>query len=655
MRFLLSLYFFLFLGVSYAQENLRISLRDYEKQKIQMSFLDATPLQAKYDIGFYGIDLAVENTSTYLSGSVTLRAKVLSESLDTFAFHLHTAMNIDTIWFSKANTKRTSLAFVTDSQTHERFVLLPKSKKNEVLDIQVVYHGLADSKKGFLTGISHNAYGGGIVWTLSEPRNAYTWMPVKQDLQDKADSAWIFITTADTLMAASNGLLTQVVPVENNKLRYEWKTTYPISYYLLSFAVAKYYDYSFYCKPKGENGDSILIQNYLLNTYDKVDREYIQQQVRATDTIMKALIHFYGNYPFAKEKYGHVSVFMGGGMEHQTMSTMGLYDFGIVAHELAHQWFGDNVGCAKWNDIWLSEGFATYGECLAVEFVQGKKLALANMKTSIRNVLSLGKSGSVYIPDSEVGDENRIFNTVLSYDKGACIIHMIRCILNDDELFKNINQGFQTKYAQKTVTADDFQNYLSEVSAKDFSNFFEQWYYGQGYPFCNIEVQRQANPNDYTVNIISVQTGSTSKAPFFNIDIDLRIKFEDNTDTILTLTHKTERVEYTYKAPKRVKAITFDPNVKLLADSRFRYVTLTNLETDPQAMISVYPNPCQDQLYISLGREYKQVKISLQDMSGRTLMEDMQGGTTLRLSMESLSKGIYFVQINDGSKNILRK
>ncbi|MEG2178800.1 MAG: hypothetical protein RRY15_08000, partial [Bacteroidales bacterium] len=165
MRFLLSLCFFLFLGVSYAQENLRVSLRDYEKQKIQMSFLDATPLQAKYDIGFYGIDLAVENTSTYLSGSVTLRAKVLSESLDTFAFHLHTAMNIDTIWFSKANTKRTSLAFVTDSQTHERFVLLPKSKKNEVLDIQVVYHGLADSKKGFLTGISHNAYGGGIVWT----------------------------------------------------------------------------------------------------------------------------------------------------------------------------------------------------------------------------------------------------------------------------------------------------------------------------------------------------------------------------------------------------------------------------------------------------------------------------------------------------------
>lgn len=649
--------FVLCFGISLAQEDALYKFRDSEKRMMKSHGLDATPLQQKYDVIFYGIDLAMENTSTYLDGSVTIRAKILSESLDTFAFHLHSSLLIDSILFSKAQNINV-VSFASDTQTAERFAFLTGVKRDDLIDIQVFYHGLPQSKVGFLAGISHGTYGrSSIVWTLSEPRNAYTWMPVKQDLNDKADSAWIFVTTSDTNKVASNGLLTRVVQLKENKVRYEWKTNYPIAYYLLSIALAEYYDYSFYCKPYGDEGDSILIQNYLLDAFlDEEVKERERENVFNTDTIMKALIHFYGAYPFSKEKYGHASAPMGGGMEHQTMSTMGGYDFWIVAHELAHQWFGDNVTCATWNDIWINEGFATYGECLVDEFVFGKAAGVSNIKTNIRNVLGYAKSGSVYVPEAEIGDESRIFSSLLSYDKGSCLVHMIRCELNDDEMFRNIIQGFQKEYAHKSVTGDDFQRYLSKASAKDFSTFFEQWYYGEGYPIANIEVQRQADIKDYVVNIVSVQTGSTEKAPFFTIDMDLLVKFEDGTDTIITLRQDKERVECQYAASKRVKAITFDPNVKLLAEARIQYVTLNNVESDPNTMVSVYPNPFDEQIRISFGSENTSMRrIYLRDFSGRILAETNRSGSLITLSTEHLAKGVYFIHIETEKGIVVRK
>ena len=140
------------------------------------------------------------------------------------------------------------------------------------------------------------------------------------------------------------------------------------------------------------------------------------------------------DYPFSEEKYGHAMAPMGGGMEHQTMTTLQDFGFFLVAHELAHQWFGDHITCGNWQDIWINEGFASYMEYVAAQELLGQEAADGWMT----NAMSVAKSrtrGSVFVPEEGVEDEYRLFDYALSYKKGAILLHMIRYELDDDDLF----------------------------------------------------------------------------------------------------------------------------------------------------------------------------------------------------------------------------
>src|SRR6202008_424072 len=191
----------------------------------------------------------------------------------------------------------------------------------------------------------------------------------------------------------------------------------------------------------------------------------------------------YGLYPFHDEKYGHCMAPLGGGMEHQTMTTLGFFDFSIVAHEMGHQWWGDNVTCRTWNDIFLNEGFATYTEQLAIEHFDPTNAA-ANMLQAHNNVMSqLG--GSVYNPDTT--NVNRIFSSRLSYDKGCAIIHSLRFVINNDTLFFNGLKNFQAQYHHSTASIDDFKISMENFTGMNFGQFFTQWIYGEGYPTFNVK------------------------------------------------------------------------------------------------------------------------------------------------------------------------
>ncbi|MEZ5198242.1 MAG: hypothetical protein R2764_18190 [Bacteroidales bacterium] len=156
-------------------------------------------------------------------------------------------------------------------------------------------------------------------------------------LTDKADSVRIHITTSSENKAGSIGILQAAVPLPNNKVRYEWKSNYPIAYYLISFAVAEYQDYSIYSKPDYLLGDSILIQNYIYDSPECLN--YYKTGIDKSSLFLKLFSDLFAAYPFNKEKYGHCLAGLSGGMEHQTMTTIGRFDFSLVAHELGHMWF----------------------------------------------------------------------------------------------------------------------------------------------------------------------------------------------------------------------------------------------------------------------------------------------------------------------------
>jgi hypothetical protein len=264
-------------------------------------------------------------------------------------------------------------------------------------------------------------------------------------------------------------------------------------------------------------------------------------------------------YPFYAEKYGHCQASIGGGMEHQTMTTLSSFGGTLVGHELGHQWFGDHVTCAKWNDIWINEGFATYSEQLLIE----KLPLLFSPTTASSNMLSLHNSvmsvanGSVYVPDASIYDENRIFSSRLTYNKGGAIIHNLRFEMQSDTLFFRSLKNFQQQFKDSVATAEDFKQVAQTTSGKDFTTFFNQWYYGEGYPTYNITYYRPTLDSVYL--LLSETVSAPTVTSFFKGLLELTIKsLQGDTTVLVNVTNNNQL--FKIKCNKTPNNITVDPN-----------------------------------------------------------------------------------------------
>jgi aminopeptidase N len=604
--------------------------RDASNEQMQM--------MERYDVKFHHLNLNVERTSTAISGNVRTLAQTRT-SLDTFVFQLYRSLTIDSVVGTQ------SLSFTRDSDVV--YVSLNRTyAPGEIVDITIYYRGTppAAQNAAIGAGFSNRAsptYGNRITWSLSQPYSAYEWWPCKQSLQDKIDSVKVYITTDTSNKAGSHGLLKQVVNLGNGKHRFEWESRYPISYYLIAVAVGQYSEYLYWAKPAAMNGDSIPVLNYIYSNPAAFNNN--RNSIEATVPQLEMFSEHYGLYPFHEEKYGHMMAPFSGGMEHQTMTSQGIFNFDIVAHELAHQWFGDNVTCATWSDIWLNEGFATYSEYLANE-----KLQPGNRITKLNEIQSAARTtgNSVWVNDTT--SVSRIFNSNSTYQKGAAIIHVLRYIFNNDSLFFAMLRAYQNQYRDGNANASQFRALAEGFYGNSLASYFNEWYYGRGFPQYNL---RWNHVNGQVVLVLSQVNGFAGATTLFTNPVSIRVTAIGQTINLRVQPTGSSDTFYTNLSPE-VLSISVDPDLWILKGTGTitRDVTLLSINDVVSEQPRVYPNPAPDKIYLTLTKPCKYYIFTLQ---GQRVSFDAQLTLRSAVDVSHLHKGTYLLICEDADGDYL--
>jgi aminopeptidase N len=586
-----------------------------------------------YDVKFYFLDLVMDDQSKYVEGTAQIDLEMTNPTASSIELDFDDAMNVDAL----------RLNGIVTSYTHSNDLIsipLERNKDRQIHSIEVDYHGTPPY--GMFNRYDSD-WDVKTTFSLSEPFDAMGWFPVKQDLTDKADSSWVFVTVPDHLMAGSNGLLSAVVDNGDGTETYQWKSTYPIDYYLISVAIGEYMDASIYAHPS-QIEDSILIQNFVYN----VDGYFAENEwsMNQTIPIMEAFCDVLGIYPHHEEKYGHCIVELNGGMEHQTMTSIRDFGFSLVAHELGHSWFGNYVTCATWQDIWINEGFAVYTEIIANEALWSETAQREYLELSM-DYAKYYDEGSVYVPIEEATSVGRIFDYFLTYKKGGMLVHMIRYLVDDDELFYQTLRTFLSSYANSTATGEDFKNVLEAETGLSFDAFFDEWYYGEGYPTYNVSWYQ----HDNILYLESQQSTSSNATNLFTTPIEYRLYFADGDSLDIRLANDAPTTIHEITESRIVVDIAVDPDLWVVCDATAQFVQ--NIPTQDFS-VDIYPNPTKAMVYVNLGnlRDYT---VSLFDAQGKLLLKQEINQFYFSLNLRDYPSGIFNLKISDEQGNHIQK
>jgi aminopeptidase N len=417
-------------------------------------------------VTYYRLELEVLTQPNYLIGKVTITGKCLINNSSALTLDLMNTMVIDSVL---VNSQRNN--FIQHNSSFDISLNHP-SVTGEVLSIDVFYEGLPVAT-GFGSFVFDSHAGIPWVYSLSEPYGAKDWWPCRDDPSDKADSADIIITCDSTLKVGSEGTLASVNNNGNGTATYHWKERYPIASYLISIAITNYAQFSNWFRYSDR--DSMEILNYVLPEHYSTAFENLPRVVD--------MMSIYSNlYPFVREKYGHSEFGRGGAMEHQTMTSTTTFDEMTLAHELAHQWFGDMITCRTWYDLWLNEGFAQYSTALYLE----RKYGISSYWVYMNSQLDYAKSASGIIGAPDISSVGNLFNVSRTYSKGASVLHMLRHILGDSIFFRSIyTYANDPALKYSTASIGDFKSVCETVSGKDLTYFFQEWIYGESFPEYN--------------------------------------------------------------------------------------------------------------------------------------------------------------------------
>lgn len=615
-----------------AQGNFEQSLM--EKEAFKARTTQKSTLETDYVPTYYRLDFNSDPNTTDFSGTTTMH---FTTSVATNQIKINAKENLDITSVEFHSSPITNYSRVGDVLT----ITLPETLDAGVSDvISISFSGNADTSSGYYTN-THN--GTAVSYTLSESFHASSWWVCKDDLQNKVDGMDIFITHPSDMKAASNGTLISVEDLGNGSSVTHWQHNYGIPAYLAAVAVTNYVEYN---TTMEVGGVTMPIINYL---YPE-SLSSAKTTLDATPNYITEISNMYGDYPFKNEKYGHAQWNWGGGMEHSTMSFMGGWSARLIKHELAHQWFGDKVTCRTWRDIWLNEGFAEYTDGWLIQKLNGES-SFISWKNSYVNFITSSTDGSVYNPEPE--NEDRIFNYRLTYVKGSMMVHLIRYMINDDDVFFQAMRDFldNPNYAYGFATTEDLKSSLETSTGMDWTQYFADWIYGEGHPIFDIKVD---NIGSGKVSITVTQTSSNSSVSFFETPFEIEFKGANGeTETRRFNLTENNQVFSIVGLSFDVVSYTFNPKYDVVCKVNSQTLGSQEIEVSNNKPL-VYPNPAKGYFFAENDSSIDEIKVF--DFNGKLIFNQAQvNQRKLQVTTSGWAKGVYIVQIKSGEDVKLNK
>ena len=608
------------------------------------------------DITYYHLDLQLDMLGTRIDGVVRVEGTAVGSAMTTLVLDLASAMTVTSVRLSDA----TPLAFNHTGAELQITLPSPVSIGGSV-EVYVSYGGTPQSS-GFGSFQFGVRSGDRFAWSLSEPYGARDWWPCKDHPSDKADSVRVTVTTLSQYRVGSQGTLVSETVIGGNTT-YDWRSNYPISNYLVSISAGEYVRYE-----NTYNRPAPLASKFGALSMPLVDLVYDDGSTGPhagwanVGDVLEVFEETFGPYPFANEKYGHAECTFGGGMEHQTMSSMGGTSVGLVSHELAHQWYGDNISPETWPHLWLNEGFATYGELV---YWKARPTANPGMYGAVRTNLqnsALNATGTLVLEDTS--SISTMFTYPRVYAKGAIVLDMLRYVAGDS-VFAEILRAYTADSAVRygVATTSDFERVAESVSGLDLDAFFGQWVTnGTGYPTYQITSAWQPILNGYGVwvSVNQVQEFSQSNVDVFEMPLIIAVQTVSGEERFqVENNQRTQSFQMTVS--DEPVSVALDPDMNVLRTKQI-ITTVGSIPTPSSLTIqSLIPNPAKNSLVVQFaGGQARDVEIEVYDVAGRRVLSRKTTSASKGIRFEnlgtsSLAAGVYFLRIKNVKNHATRK
>lgn len=435
------------------------------------------------------------------------------------------------------------------SQENEKLKIVPGKavREGEQLTFEIIYRGIP--RDGLIIG--NTKFGDRGFFGDNWPNRGHQWLPVIDHPSDKASVDFVIIAPLHYGVVA-NGVKTEESLLDKKRKLTRYHEAAPIPVKVMVVGIARF------AVQYAGKVDDISVESWV---YPQNKEDGFHDYAVA----VKVLDYFHRHiapYPFrklanvqSKTKFGGLE--NAGAIFYFENSVTGKGEReSLIAHEEAHQWFGDSASEADWHHVWLSEGFATYFASLYLEFAYGHDRLVAEQMQDRDQVIKFYSRNQAPVVDTTITDINKVLNTN-TYQKAGWVLHMLRHELGDPIFWKGIQQYYNT-YQYSNALTQDFQRIMEEVSGKDLKKFFDQWIYRGGHP--QLRGTWQFDGNSKTIALEIEQT----QKELFSVPVEVGIAYGDGRKDVKTVMLNVKTQKFTLPAEAGPVEVSLDPGTWLL-------------------------------------------------------------------------------------------